>query len=127
MNVAVGVVLAVVLVGCAAPAESAGSAIQVTVHAGPTCPVVSDPPDPDCDDRPVEGAVIVVQDESGAEVTRMTSDGDGAAAVELAPGRYVLVAQSVDGLMGTAQPVTVTLVRGLEAELVTITYDTGIR
>lgn len=120
------VLLAMALIGCA-PAPGTQSTLQIAAFAGPTCPVVRDPPDPECVDRPVEGAVIVVQDEDGAEVARVTTDADGAAAVELDPGRYELVPQPVESLMGTAPPVTVTLVRGVLAEPVAITYDTGIR
>jgi len=127
MRVAAGIVLFAVLAGCAAPVESPISAIRVRVHSGPTCPVVSDPPDPECDDRPVEGAQIVVRDGAGAEVARMTSGADGTAAIDLAPGRYVLVPQPVEGLLGTGPSVTVTVVSGVDAELVTIDYDTGIR
>lgn len=127
MHMLPGVVLVAILVGCTAPAPSSASTIRITALAGPTCPVVSDPPDPDCDDRPVEGAVIVVQDEAGAEVARMATDAAGTAAVELPPGRYVLVPLPVEGLMGTAPPVTVTLVGGADAEPVVIAYDTGIR
>ena len=119
--------LALVLAGCGGPADTAAGAIQVRALAGPTCPVVSDPPDPDCDDRPVEGAGIIIRDEEGAEVGRMTTDGEGTAAIELPPGRYSLVPQAVEGLMGTPEPVTVTVVEGVEAEPVTIGYDTGIR
>ena len=61
------------------------------------------------------------------QVGRMRTDAGGEAAIELAPGRYVLVPQPVEGLLGTAQPVTVTVRSGVDAELLTIEYDTGIR
>lgn len=127
MRLAPSLLLATLVAGCTAPAPTATSALQVTVVAGPTCPVVSDPPDPKCADRAVDGAELIVQDGAGVEVARIRTDGDGAAAVELPPGRYLVVPQPVEGLMGTAPPVAVTLVRGVEAELVTIAYDTGIR
>jgi hypothetical protein len=57
----------------------------------------------------------------------VTTDADGAAAIELIPGRYILVPQPVEGLMGTPQPITVTLISGVDAELLTVEYDTGIR
>lgn len=127
MYIPIGVLFLAALVGCTAPVPSPASAIQVTAVAGPTCPVVSDPPDPDCDDRLVEGAEIVVQDEAGAQVARITTDADGTATVNLPPGRYVLVPQPVEGLMGTAPSVSVILVSGVDAEPVVIAYDTGIR
>jgi hypothetical protein len=127
MQIAVLALVVLMLAACEPADPDARSALQVAVLAGPTCPVVSDPPDPDCDDRPVEGAEIIVQDEEGTEVLRMATDAAGTAAVELPPGRYRLVPQPVEGLMGTAPPVTVTVLSGVDAELVTIAYDTGIR
>jgi hypothetical protein len=122
------VILLLLVTGVGACDQVSGSgAVTIVAVAGPTCPVVSDPPDPDCDDRPVDGAVIRVRDESGGEVARMTTDADGNATVELAPGRYVLVPQPVEGLMGTAAPIEVTLVEGMAGEPVTVAYDTGIR
>ena len=87
--------------------------MAISVVAGPTCPVVSDPPDPECADRPVAGAVIVVQDDEGKEVARVTTDEDGAGSIELAPGAYRLVPQPVEGLMGTAQTTELTVLRAL--------------
>lgn len=96
------------------------------VTAGPTCPVVTEPPDPACADRPVAGAVLVVQDASGAEVARVTSAADGTFVLELAPGAYRLVAQPVEGLMGTPGPMEFGVEEGPLSEL-TVSYDTGIR
>jgi hypothetical protein len=118
-------VLALTLIGCTQP--HSGTTVAINVVAGPTCPVVSDPPDPECADRPVEGAVIVVQDEDGNELGRVTTDADGAGAIELAPGAYRLVPQPVEGLMGKGQITDLTVAEGAEAEAVTIAYDTGIR
>ncbi|HEX7171167.1 MAG TPA: carboxypeptidase-like regulatory domain-containing protein [Candidatus Limnocylindria bacterium] len=121
------IVVVLIVGGCEAPAPSGGETVRILALAGPTCPVVSDPPDPDCEGRRVDGAVIVVLDGGGGEVARMTTNADGVAAVELPPGRYRLVPQPVDGLMGTPGPLEVTVVDGTSGEPVTIGYDTGIR
>ena len=42
------------------PPAAAGT-LQVEVVAGPVCPVEQDPPDPNCEPRPVDGARIFVQ------------------------------------------------------------------
>ena len=97
------------------------------VTAGPTCPVVQNPPDPSCADRPVSGATLVVTDDSGREVARTTSDEYGDFAILLEPGHYVLTPQPVEGLMGTAQPVDFTLAEGGPPITFQIAYDTGIR
>lgn len=95
---------------------------------GPVCPVVSDPPDPGCDDRPVNGAVVIVRDAGGTEVARATTAADGTYAIAVPPGSYSVEAQPVEGLMGTPapQPVTVPAGAGLPVQ-VDLAYDTGIR
>ena len=105
----------------------ADSGISGMVTAGPTCPVVTDPPDPSCADRPVEGAVLVVTTLAGVEVDRTTSDADGRFALSLPPGTYRLEPQPVEGLMGTAEPVEFTVEPGAPALDLVIGYDTGIR
>ncbi len=95
--------------------------------AGPTCPVVTEPPDPACADRPVAGATLVVTDLAGSEIARTVTDADGRFTIELAPGTYRLVPQPVEGLMGTAAVVNVTVeAQGLLTGLL-VGYDTGIR
>ena len=102
--------------------------LEVEVVAGPVCPVEQDPPDPNCAPRPVEGARILVQPGDGRDIVagEATTDTDGHATVELAPGDYVVVGVEVDGLMGLPEPTTVTLNAGQTAT-VTLAYDTGIR
>jgi uncharacterized surface anchored protein len=94
--------------------------------AGPTCPVVTDPPQSECDARPVADARLRIVDVSGSEVTILITDADGRFEKDLAPGAYQVKPLAVDGLLGTAPPVNVTVASGEEAE-VTVSYDTGIR
>ena len=102
-------------------------AVVGTVLAGPTCPVEQEPPDPDCADLPVQGAVIVIMD-AGQEATRVTTGADGTFEVRLPIGtEYMLVPQSVEGLLGTPAAAPVLLAAVNERIRVTFTYDTGIR
>ena len=105
----------------------AGSGVHGTVVAGPTCPVVTDPPDPGCDERVVGGATLVILDAAGMEVARATSAADGTFSVALQPGAYRLVAQPVEGLMGTSAEMDFSVQAGELAAEVTVAYDTGIR
>ncbi|HKO32107.1 MAG TPA: carboxypeptidase-like regulatory domain-containing protein, partial [Candidatus Limnocylindria bacterium] len=108
--------------GVASPAITvSGKAV-----AGPTCPAVTDPPQSGCGDRSVAGAKLVIVDEAGNEVSTATTGDDGRFRLDLPPGTYEVQPQPVDGLMGTAPPVSVTVVMGQLAE-VTVSYDTGIR
>lgn len=103
------------------------SGIRGVVTAGPTCPVVTDPPDPNCAERPVAGAELVIRDANAAQVARATSGADGRFAVALAPGAYEVSPQPVDGLMGTPAPLEVRVEVGEPSEQLAISYDTGIR
>ena len=126
MHTAILALIASLLLACC-QAPSADQTITGIVTAGPVCPVVTDPPDPACDDRPVAGAEIVVQNDSGDEVARVLTGEDGSFSVSVAAGRYELVPQPVEGLMGTAAAVEVAVGEGVPAEPVEIIYDTGIR
>ena len=98
--------------------------IRGIATAGPVCPVVR-PNDPNCADRPVAGATVHILDETGIEVALLETDLSGAFVVTLAPGRYRVVADPVEGLMHGPDPVDVTV--GASLALVQLSYDTGIR
>jgi len=134
------IVLVVVLIvaACSGAASSPGSSssappspagppheIGGRATAGPVCPVERIPPDPSCAARPVAGAVIVIQDASGREAARTTTDADGRYLVYVPAGDYVVVGQPVKGLMGTPQPQPVTT--GAGTTVADLSYDTGIR
>jgi hypothetical protein len=112
----------------AIPAEG-GPWIAGRAVAGPICPVVQDPPDPACADRPVAGALIVIRGGDGAEVARATTAADGTFLVGLpGGGTWTVEPQPVEGLPGTAPAVAVRvpdLVSSWAAA--DVTYDTGIR
>jgi len=101
--------------------------VRGIVTSGPTCPVVTDPPDPSCADRPVAGAVLIFRDASGGEVARVSSAEDGTFSVELAPGAYRLIAEPVEGLVGTPEPMDLGVEAGGPMTELTVSYDTGIR
>jgi hypothetical protein len=101
-----------------------GPGIAGTALAGPTCPVVQ-PGDNSCNDRPVAGATILIRDAHGTVVAQMTTGPDGSFQASLPPGTYRVEPQPVEGLMGGADTVDVTV--GASFQFVTISYDTGIR
>ena len=121
------VVLVVVGVGCDVAPSETGIPVTVVAVAGPTCPVVSDPPDPSCADRPVAGAVVIVRDAGGAEIDRLVTDAAGEATTELPAGTFTLEPQPVDGLLGTPGPMEVTIAEDGDQDPIVIAYDTGIR
>jgi len=113
----------------AAPSLAGGPPrVRGTVTAGPVCPVEKVPPDPSCAPRPVAGAVIVATNASGDEVGRATTAADGTYALFVTQsGTVTITAQPVTGLMGTPQPVQVTLSEPSQVKQLDLSYDTGIR
>lgn len=121
--------LAVILAGSAcseSPPPVDVYSVAGYVHAGPICPTVQNPPDPACEDRAVDGAVLAVYDADGDFVMDVESNADGSFAFELPAGTYTLVPQPVEGLMGTAGEQTFTVLATGTADL-DVAYDTGIR
>jgi hypothetical protein len=120
------------LAGCGPTASPSPSGepglLEITVVAGPVCPVETVPPDPACEPRPVEGARILVQPGDGRDIVvgEGTTDADGVAMITLPPGDYIVVGTEVAGLMGLPEPTTATVVAGETVE-VALAYDTGIR
>lgn len=102
------------------------SGITGTILAGPQCSVVMMPPQPGCEDQPIQATVIVRHEASGIEVTRFTSAADGTFRVNLQPGRYTLDPQPSGGLTPSTEHLAVTVTGGDFAN-VDIMYDTGIR
>jgi hypothetical protein len=96
-----------------------------TVTAGPTCPVLQNPPDPACANRPVADARIIVFDMSGKKVAHTSTSEGGMFSLTLAPGSYEVVAEPVPGLMGLPSPVAIDVFD--EFLTIELEYDTGIR
>ncbi len=107
------------------PPEPDGVRVVGLVTAGPICPVAHFPPNPECDDQPVAGAVLVIKTLDGHELRRVESNREGLFATRLAAGSYLLEPQPHDGLLGTAPPQEF-IVETEPVELL-VGYDTGIR
>jgi hypothetical protein len=73
----------------------------------------------------VVGAVLVITDETGSEITRVESNRSGRFETRLPNGVYRLVPQPYDGLLGTAE-IQEFIVEGRPVEF-DVAYDTGIR
>lgn len=108
------------------PNGAGQTGIGGAVTAGPVCPVEKNPPDPSCAPRPVDGAVLIVGNASGAQVARVTTAPDGTYFAELPAGFYVVTPQPENGLFGTPGPQSVTVSDGASVRL-DLAYDTGIR
>lgn len=111
-----------------APSASDMGTLEVEALAGPVCPVETDPPDPDCAPRPVPDALVLVQPADGRDivVAQGTTGADGRLLLEVPPGDYLVIGAAVEGLMGTPEPIAVT-VEANGTTPVGLGYDTGIR
>ena len=119
---------AVSLVGqSGATLPDVASGLRGTVSAGPSCPIVHDPPDPACADKPVAGAVIVVTNVDGTPVLQITTGADGTYDVPLGPGAYTIAPQPVEGFMGAPEAQTVRIEMGEGVITLDFSYQTGIR
>ena len=120
-------IVLVLLAGCDGPAPAADATLQVEALAGPTCPVETDPPDPDCAPRPVADAPIVVTSADGGQVVAEGgTDANGRLTLGLPAGDYLVTAGPVEGLMAAPAPVPVSVSVGESSEI-QLAYDTGIR
>lgn len=122
--VAAALLLVVLSMACGRGPE-AGIVVSGMALAGPVCPVETNPPDPACAPRPVVGAMVIAVSESGDQVETTTGP-DGRFSFDLAAGRYQVVAQPAEGLMGTPEPVEVEAASG-SVDVGVLMYDTGIR
>jgi hypothetical protein len=111
----------------AAPPEEEGAIVFVAM-AGPTCPVETDPPDPDCAPQPVAGAPVFVMPANGQDVViaEGATGADGRLTLAVPAGDYIVTAWAVEGLAAAPEPVVVSVLAGLTTE-VPLGYDTGIR
>lgn len=128
MRTALLVLALLVLAGCDVPAPAGSGTLDIVALAGPTCPVETDPPDPNCAPRPVAGASVVVTPADGRDIAiaQGQTDAEGRLTLTVPPGDYIVTAGAVEGLMGTAPPVTVSVAADGSAEI-ELAYDTGIR
>jgi hypothetical protein len=102
------------------------STVQVLLNSGPICPVEQIPPDPNCAERAVANALVTLHAADGTEIATATTGADGTVVFEIEPGAYYVVAEQVEGLMGTPEAQAFSVVGGDTAGLV-MSYDTGIR
>jgi len=101
--------------------------VQVRVEASPICPVERIPPDPGCAPRGVADFDVVLNDPSGTEVARATTDANGSLTFSVPTGVYYIepVTQP-EVFFGITQGAAFSIVGGLTMYVV-ISIDTGIR
>jgi hypothetical protein len=116
------------LVACDVVDPPESGSLLVVAMAGPTCPVETNPPDPNCAPRPVAGARVLVTPADGREIViaEGETDAEGRLTLSVPVGNYLVTGGAVEGLMAAPAPVVVSVLAGVTTE-VPLGYDTGIR
>ena len=95
---------------------------QVTI--GPTCPVMREPPDPQCADRPYQ-ATLKILNQANKIVIDQKINSDGTFKFSLPPGQYTIEDGS-SAVMPTLRPISVIVGPNSYTE-VDLSFDSGIR
>jgi hypothetical protein len=68
--------------------SNTNSGIKGNVLLGPTCPVVKDPPEEGCEDKPFETTLVVTTRDGARVIKEFSSDENGKFSVSVASGEY---------------------------------------
>jgi len=97
------------------------------VLLGPMCPVVENPPDPKCADKPFQTRLVVSTPDDSRVIRKFSSDGNGMFRVSLAPGQYTIRAEAAaQSLPYCPRSETIQVAANKYTEVV-IHCDSGIR
>jgi hypothetical protein len=101
--------------------------IYGTVLLGPVCPVMMDPPDPQCADKPYATSLDVTTIDGSRVIKQFSSDGNGRFNIEIPPGQYVVRSAATANILPYCQSNGTFTVGANDSTEVTISCDTGIR
>lgn len=103
------------------------SGIRGMVLLGPTCPVIRDPPEEDCADRPYATTLAVTTVDQTRVIIEFHSDETGKFSVQVEPGEYAIRSAAASNILpfcSSSGPVRVNASAYTET---TIHCDSGIR
>lgn len=106
---------------------NAATGITGTVLLGPTCPVMRDPPDEACADKPFATSLVVTTADGARVIAQVRSDARGAFVVNVPPGNYAIrsaAAANVLPYCGSSETISVPAQGYIDT---TVHCDTGIR
>ncbi len=109
--------------GSGLPAQSG---IRGVVMLGPTCPVMREPPDPECADKPYATTLVITSDDGARVLKTIKSAGDGSFALELPPGAYSIRSMPNANILPRCASEIFAVMEGAYAHVV-VSCDSGIR
>ncbi|MBI5225605.1 hypothetical protein HY989_07100 [Candidatus Micrarchaeota archaeon] len=103
------------------------SGIEGTVMLGPICPVMRDPPQEECKDKPFETQLALTTVDGTQKILAFNSDSNGKFSIEIAAGEYAI--SSSDATKMFPRCVSNGIIKVVENSVakVEINCDTGIR
>lgn len=107
--------------------KKSGGIIFGTVALGPSCPVVSDPPDPECEDKPYQTKLELVTQGGIKVVKKFSSDTNGKFSINIPPGEYLIRSAPSDEIFPYCLIDDIVTVQPNESVEVMVLCDTGIR
>lgn len=108
------------------PVKAITSGVDITATIGPTCPVMKNPPDPACADKPYQTTLVLASTIIGKNGGILVqTDAQGHFSENLGPGTYTIRAQS-DATLPRLTPVTFTVEPSKRTGL-NLQFDSGIR
>jgi hypothetical protein len=106
--------------------KTSDSGIRGTVLLGPTCPVVMDPPDPQCADKPYKTNLVLTTADQSRVITEFGSDANGKFSVKIEPGRYAIRSAAAANILPYCSHDTFKVEMNKFTDI-TVSCDTGIR
>lgn len=103
------------------------SGISGIVLLGPTCPVIRDPPDPECADKPYSTKLVVATSDQARVIKEFRSDETGRFSVQVAPGEYTLRSAAASNILPFCSSSETIKVNASAYTETTVNCDTGIR
>lgn len=98
-----------------------------TVSLGPNCPVVSDPPDLECADKPYQTKLELVTQDGTKVIKEFSSDKNGKFSIGVGPGKYSIRSKPSDNPFPYCKTDEVISVLPNKLTEVMVLCDTGIR
>ncbi len=101
--------------------------VMGSVLLGPTCPVMMDPPDPQCADKPYATSLVLTTPDGARVIKTFSSDEAGRFNTEAPPGQYAIRSAAAANILPYCQSNGTFEVPVNDSVEVMVSCDTGIR
>ncbi len=105
---------------------SVTSGITGTVMLGPTCPVMQDPPEPGCAEKPFETRLALTSSDGAQVIKEFNSDKNGLFTLDTPPGTYSIRQAAAANILPYCSYDSVVVTKGAYTSII-VSCDSGIR